>query len=619
MKKILMGLLVTLCTLSVCIFASCGKATIESFTANEDLRYVEIGENYNVPKPTIKTSKGKYLTAEVTAKDPDGKDVKVTNYKFTPDKLGVYTVTYTVTLGEETQTKSYELEVYDETEPLVDLPLMWYNITMPGSTLDITEITAKDNSGERVTPVVTVYFDGEVVEPIDDIITFDEIGTYIVNVYCEDPSGNEEDRDYYVWTSVTYEDGEYVDNEWYPNDVRDYLSHNGEKSMEIRLFSNHVPYNWFNDSSLLGELYFYGNTDEKPYTHVSYWIYFDFMELGINATAAIKASWYQIEGVYDVYGNSVKKNNADEYEFSRNTWYRIVTDVTKLDDPYEHPEATPITDCLLNYGIYFGLWNSDTGGNVFEEPVSVYLDDIRLIDIENDDEVYYPHPMEIAKEYDKGDRLAYVQYSQMVIDVAKDKGQDVTLKDENDNELVTYNFKHGLVDDTLSNFEYYSSQQIGLDSSEFEEDDEKMAFTSGWKIHTGNSDGFVYEITAKDTVFIDLKAQVREDLGKEGFDDDELGVDKSEGNTDGWVDGSSRLRIFLKEADGNLVLLYDYRPSKVTGVDEKGNPCGYDLENILLQEGQTLYYEYSFPYQDHRTIENPPYLNVYTATKKSVE
>ena len=626
MKKLLLGILLILCTIFMFVFTACGPTKLETFEANEKKRYVEIGETYNVPKPTAKDNKGNFIVAEVTAVDPDGKNVTVKNFKFTPEKLGEYTVTYTVTVGEDVQSKSYVLEVYDETEPLVDVPFMWYNIAMPGATLNIDDITATDNSGERVTPVTTVYFNNEVVEPVDGVVTFSEIGNYTVNVTCIDASGNEEDRDYYIWTCVDYEDGILAENEWYPNRVRDYYSRNGEKSMEISLFYNHDTFNWFNDSSLLGELYFYGSSEENPYKYLSYWIYFDFEDIDVNATAHIKASWYDIVGVYDVYGNPLSAKfttdeygkEHEEYEFSRNSWYRIVTDVSVVSDPVDHTEVMPIDYSLWDYGIYFGLWNVDENSNEFRDPALAYIDDIRFIDINNDDEVYEVSPLKEIDNYDKGERITHVKYAEMVYNVGASQGADVTLKDSNDNELLTYNFKHGLVDDELNKFEYYGTEQLGLDTTlDFFKPEEKRAHTSAWQIFTGNNDAFVYEITAKKTVIIDLKAQIREDLGEEGFDDDELGIDGAEGSTDGWLDGSEKIRIYLKDANGEVVKLLEYSPSTVSGVDANGNPTGYELNNVVLKEGYTLYYEYSFAYQDLRCVSNPPYLNVYTATPKN--
>lgn len=602
-KKIIGALSIACCAVSALAFASCA-AKIEEFSANESLRYVEIGETYNVPKPTVKDSKGNYHVPTVIATDPNGNETTVQNYKFDPNVIGNWTITYKITVGKETQTKSFTLEVYDETEPLVDLPLKWYNIAMPGATLDLTTITATDNSGENITPEITVYYNDEEVEAVDNVVTFSQLGTYVVNVKAEDSTGNDEERDYIVYTSVTYEDNIFAENQWYANGTSKKAAHKGERSMAISLFGNQPTYNWFNDSSLLGELYFYGNTDEKPYTHVSYWVYFDFKSLDINATALVAASWYEIENVYDIYGNAVAKNGDGKYEFSRNTWYRIVTDLTTLDDPVDHLDAAPITDCLMDYGIYFGLWNTDTNSNTFTKPVVTYIDDIRLIDPNNDDEVYDVSPLELAKQYDKGARLAYAKYGDMVNNVATANGEAVTLKAEDNTELVTYNFKHGFVDGTLSKFDSYGNNALGTDTSTAADAKDKKAFSSGWQAFTGNNDAFVYEITAKKTVFIDLQAQI-------------AGTDGAEGATTGWHDSSIKSRVYIKTAEGELILVYDYMVSADTGTNANGYPQGFDITNILLREGCTLYYELSFPYEDHRNVSNPPYLNVYTATKKT--
>lgn len=603
MRKKLISILSVACLATTALaFSACGTATLATFEANEDLSYVEVGEAYNVPKPTVKDSKGNYLVATVTAKDPSGNEIQVKNYKFTPDSIGNWTVTYTVTLGEDTQTKSFTLEVYDETEPLVDIDLMWYNITLPGSTFDVNSVTATDNSGEEITPVVTVYCNGEEVTPNDGIVTFSELGTYTVNVTAEDSSGNEEERDYIVYTNATFEDDVFVENQFYANRVSNSVARNGSKSMEIALFGNQSTYNWYNDSSMLGELYFYGDTEENPYTHVSYWIYFDFMAIDSVADAFINASWYKIEGVYDIYGNEIVANGVStetgyetQYKLSRNKWYRIVTDISTVDLPYDHTGVEPITECLLDYGIYFGLWNSKEGNNLFTKDVKVYLDDIRLIDPNNDDEVYTPDPMENAQNYNKGSRIAYASYNQMVNNVATANGEAVTLKD-GDTELVSYNFYHGLVDDKMEKFDVYGTNQLGTDTSAATDTTQRKACANGWQIFAGNSDGFIYEITAKQTVFVDLKAQVQ-------------GVDGAEGSTGGWLDSSSSctLRVFIKTADGDLISVKDIAPNGVSD---------WEVTGILLEAGQTLYYEYSFPYQDNRNIQNPVYLNVYTATKK---
>lgn len=604
-KTWIKALSIAFCALTAAAFASCGGAvTLEEFDANEATRYVEVGENYSIPKPIAKDSKGNYLVPEVSVKDPTGANVDVDNFKFKPTMVGNYEITFSVTVGNTTETKSFTLEVFDETEPLVDIPLMWYNIAMPGATLDISTITATDNSGEAVTPEVTVYFNDAEVEADNGVVTFSEVGTYIVNVKATDTTGNEEERDYVVYTNVSYEDGIYVENQWYVNRVSSDIAYNGEKSMEISLFANQSTYNWFNDSSMLGELYFYGHSAEREYKYLSYWIYFDFDAIEAFASAVINGSWYKIVNVYDEYGDVVEKRN-DKYEFDKNAWYRIVTDITTIDNPVDHAEAAPITDCLMDYGVYFGLWNIAQGDNLFDRPVDVYIDDIRFIDIDNDDEVYKEKPVDPTTIYEKGDRLGYVIYSQMVYNVGTAENHVATLKNGED-ELVSYTFKHGMVEGTLSEFDEYGPQAIGSDTAGFLDGSLKKAQSSGWQIFTGNNDGFVYEITAKKTVYVDLKAQIKD-------------VDGAENNMAGWIDNTSscQLRVYVKDADGNLEKLYDFAPNGASGVDEDGDPTGYEITNVLLQEGETLYYEYTFPYQDHRNMQNPPYINVYEATLKA--
>ena len=598
MRKLICTLLSVVCVLSIAVFASACGAKLEEFTANEDPRYVEIGETFSVPRPTAKDSKGNFLVPTVTAKDPDGADVEVTNYSFKPAKVGMYEITYTVTVGKTTESKSFELEVYDETAPLVDIDLEWYNITVPGTTFDTTVITASDNSGEAVTPEVKVYFNDEEVALDNGVVTFSEIGTYKVSVSAEDSSGNEEHRDYVVWTNVSYEDDVYVENQFYANGTSTDFARHGEKAMKIDLFANQSTYNWFNDVSMLGEIYFYGNTEENPFTHVSYWIYFDTEALGVNATANINGEWYATT-VYDIYGREVAKNWQGKYEFVGNTWYRIVSDITTVVNPVDHSDAAPITSCLQDYGMYLGLWNITDNNNTFTRSLQTYIDDIRIIDPENDNEVYDELPEPPKAEYEKGERLAYAKFVDMVYFVGASQGEAVALNDENGEALVTYNFKHGMVDGTIAKFDSYATNKLGssIDTGEGS-DPNKVAFANTWQIYSGNNDAFIYEVTATKTVFVDLKAQV-------------FGVDGAEGSTGGWTDAYSnvKIRAFVMDADGNLTKIKDHALTSASG---EGSA---EVLGILLEAGETLYLEYSFPWSDHRNLQNPPYLNVYQANE----
>ena len=158
MRKIIVTLLSVVCVLSIALFASACGVKLEEFTANEDTRYFEVGELFSVPRPVAKDSKGNFLVPEVTAVDPDGESIAIKNYSFRPEKIGIYQVTYTVTVGKTSESKTFSLDVYDETKPLVDIDLQWYNITVLGTSFDTKNIIVSDNSGEEITPEVKVYF-----------------------------------------------------------------------------------------------------------------------------------------------------------------------------------------------------------------------------------------------------------------------------------------------------------------------------------------------------------------------------------------------------------------------------------------------------------------------------
>ena len=596
MRKIIVTLLSVVCVLSIALFASACGVKLEEFTANEDTRYVEVGELFSVPRPVAKDSKGNFLVPEVTAVDPDGESIAIKNYSFKPEKIGIYQVTYTVTVGKTTESKTFSLDVYDETEPLVDIDLQWYNITVLGTTFDTKNITASDNSGEEITPEVKVYFNDEEVALEDGVVTFSEVGTYKVSVSASDSSGNEEYRDYVVWTDVSYEDGVFVENQFYANGVSTDFARYGEKSMKIDLFGNQSTYNWFNDESMLGEIYFYGNTEDNPYTHISFWIYFDVEGLGVNATANLNGAWYNTV-VYDIYGREVEKNWQGKYEFVGNTWYRIVSDITAIDNPVDHMDAAPITSCLQDYGMYIGLWNVTDNNNTFNRSLQTYIDGIRIVDPENDNEVYDELPEPPKAEYEQGERLAYAKFVDMVWFVGTAQGEAVALNDENGEALVTYNFKHGMVDGPIAKFDSYATNKLGsCTDTGAGSDTSKVAFANTWQIYSGNNDAFIYEVTAAKTVYVDLKAQV-------------AGVDGAEGTTGGWVDASSsvRIRAFIMDANGNLTKIKDHSLTSASG---EGSA---EVLGVLLEAGETLYLEYSFPWSDHRNLQNPPYLNVYAA------
>ena len=66
MRKLICTILAIICVASLAVFVSGCGPTLEEFTANENRRYVEVGETFSVPRPTAKDSKGNMLIPEVT-------------------------------------------------------------------------------------------------------------------------------------------------------------------------------------------------------------------------------------------------------------------------------------------------------------------------------------------------------------------------------------------------------------------------------------------------------------------------------------------------------------------------------------------------------------------------
>ncbi|MBQ3571587.1 MAG: hypothetical protein IJA15_02045 [Clostridia bacterium] len=195
----------------------------------------------------------------------------------------------------------------------------------------------------------------------------------------------------------------------------------------------------------------------------------------------------------------------------------------------------------------------------------------------------------------KGERLAYVKYADMVTTIGGAKGAAATLS-ANGESLVKYNFKHGSVENGMSLFDKYEYNYVGDSTGAI------PTRSANWKIYTKNYDGYIYEVTALKDVFVDIKAQVS-------------GVDSGMGATTGWF-GATKIRVYIQSANGDLTKLYEYTPTAGTGVDENGNPTGAEVTGILLEAGETLYYEFSAQTSDERNMTYPPYLNVYEVVEE---
>ena len=69
-----------------------------------------------------------------------------------------YTVTYN---GSDTEKKSFTLNVYDLTGPVIDCTLGANNYAPAGGSFDLSTIAVSDNSGETISPEISVTLNGE--------------------------------------------------------------------------------------------------------------------------------------------------------------------------------------------------------------------------------------------------------------------------------------------------------------------------------------------------------------------------------------------------------------------------------------------------------------------------
>ncbi len=387
-KKKILTLLMAL-MLTGGMMTSCGPKTkdltIGTFDVDETkVDSADVLSTYQVTPVSATDNEGTYYLAVITVTDPDGNDVTVTNNSFVCSKMGDYTVTYTVTLNDgDVVSKSYTVRVLDVTEPEIVCSLKEHNITSLGSTFDLSTITATDNSGETVTPTSKVLFNGEELAlEGQTTVTFDQKGAYTIEVTASDSSDNVTTTKYNIYTIMDFEHGAYYNNEWYATTISEDFAYEGTHSYEFGAFDS-AP-NWFNDYSMLGDVYLY-ETDAK---YVSFWIYFDFQRAGFNGSILTNAVYHKLS-VYDIYGNVIQKNWQDKYEFFDGNWYRFLVSLDEMEmsgETTDKADAAPVSETLREIPFFFGVWDTDAGAGASKK-VYTYLDNIRLVG-EVDDEVF---------------------------------------------------------------------------------------------------------------------------------------------------------------------------------------------------------------------------------------
>lgn len=139
---------------------------------------------------TAKDADGNALDVKVTVVDANGTKYEVTDGKFTPDKAGVYTVSFTAEDGSQISSNSCYVTVVADTEAPV-LSVDFEDMTTEkGSDVSLPEGTAQDNADPDVTVTVSVTFGTESVELSGNTFKAEKEGTYTVTWTARDRAGN---------------------------------------------------------------------------------------------------------------------------------------------------------------------------------------------------------------------------------------------------------------------------------------------------------------------------------------------------------------------------------------------------------------------------------------------
>lgn len=546
--------------------------SIEEFNVDETrVDLANIQEYYQVSSVSAKDNNGKYYLATISVKNPNGKEVELVDNRFLCSLMGDYKVTYTVTLDDNGQfSKTYTVSVVDAGEPVISSKLRskkdakpsltdFHNITSIGTTYDLSDITVTDNSGENITPVIKVLFNGEEINCENNIVEFDQKGVYSIDVTATDSSGNSREEIYNVYTIMDFENGVYYNNEWYATEISEDQAFNGTHSCEFGMFDKATQ--WFNDYSLLGEVYLYETTAK----YISFWMYFDMNTNSIDGEMVFNAVYHKMS-VYDEYGNEVAKNWQEKYALQGNKWYRFLVNMQEMEmsgDTTDKADAAVVKNSLQEIPFFICPWDKNLGANA-DKKTYVYVDDIRLVG-DVDDEVYKTKPV---TEYEPGEETTV----RFIEDFFAKQLDSATGYVEND--LAKMTIAHG----TYQSYTPLTNKTPAGDTNYVLGSDlDNGAKVYAWQSVSGYNDGVVYSIEAKQHIF--AKFVEREDLS-------------------GWVDDegantSVEYAIYHSDTDSTELL------STLKGV--RGN---FGCEYVELNEGDRLIFVFCFEWQDYRNYQN---------------
>ncbi len=139
---------------------------------------------------TAQDADGKAVNVSIIVVDENGKQYAVGNGAFTPDKAGVYTVSFTAQDGSLIGYASHRVTVIDDTQN-PDLAVDFADMTVErGSVVTLPAGTAQDNADPNVTVTVSVAFGTEQVELSGNTFTAEKEGTYTITWTAQDSAGN---------------------------------------------------------------------------------------------------------------------------------------------------------------------------------------------------------------------------------------------------------------------------------------------------------------------------------------------------------------------------------------------------------------------------------------------
>ncbi len=419
MKKNAIVLLLALVLVLSLSFAACDNTPAidetldKNFAVDTMAKEVNYGDSYLIEPVSAKDAEGNWHDATVSVTDPEGNTSDIEAGSYTPDKLGAYTITYKIVVGEQEYKRELTLNVKDLAEPEIS-GMTADSLVMIGEEVDLSKIVVNDNIDGDIVPQISVKFGDEDITLTDKKFTAEKEGCYQVSVSATDAAGNKLEETLNVFTTINYEQGILQTSEFYPMEISNkFDSYRKGNVAKAHWFDTNV--NWLNDACLLGSK----TTFLSDAKYLSFWVYFDGEATDLNKMLIQTKYTYFDTMIYSEYGEKLDyywnfkltDNAPDElremykasdgkfaYEMETNKWYRIVIDLTKLTNasmyggtadgfPIDGPREASANPTGLDKLVFgFGTWDRAIGGTP-TKVVDTYIDDIRLTNT-LDDETY---------------------------------------------------------------------------------------------------------------------------------------------------------------------------------------------------------------------------------------